>query len=82
MTAHYSRQQAVLNPNPLPGGDRFLLCAELMRTDEGDGRGETVMYVQGASDAELNAAEADMLIADVAAWVAKLKVQRRQMGAE
>lgn len=80
LTAHCSPEQAVLNLRPLPIGSRFLLRAELMRTDEGDARGETVLYVQGESDMELSADEVDLHIADMEAWVAKLRVLRRQMG--
>ena len=57
-----------------------MIRAELVRMDEGDVRGETVLYVQGESDVELSAEEVDLHIADLEAWVAKLRVLRRQMG--
>lgn len=81
MTAHCSPEQVVANPNPLPNGSRFLLRVELMRTDEGAGRGETVMYVQGESDAELSRDEARMWLADMKALVAKGEILVEQMDA-
>ena len=77
MTAHFSPQQRL----SAAGAVESLLRVELMRTDERDDRGETMMYVQGAADVELSRDEADLFIADFEAMLAKLKVQRRQMDA-
>lgn len=81
MTAHSSPEQAVANLSPLPGGSPWMIRAELVRLDEGDARGETVLYVQGETDMELSRDEADLFIADFEAMLAKLKVLRRQMDA-
>ncbi|MDI5965769.1 DUF6907 domain-containing protein [Streptantibioticus silvisoli] len=78
-TAHFSLQQVLANPDPLPGDLPVLLRAEVTRLDEGGELGEPVMFVQGETDIELDAAGADMLIADMEAFVAKLRVLRGQM---
>lgn len=73
-TAHWSPQYVVRGE-----GSELVLRAELVRLDDGDSRGEEVLYVSGESDAELPPAEADIFIAQAQAFVDTLRVLRRQM---
>ncbi|MGY0062808.1 DUF6907 domain-containing protein [Streptomyces sp. LZ34] len=79
-TAHWSPQYQVANRRPLPDTIPVILRAELSRIDEGDRRGETVLYVSGESDIDCDRDEADVLIADVRAFLTALVTMRRQMG--
>lgn len=79
-TAHWSPQYRVTNHRPLPGTIPVILRAELSRIDEGDRRGETVLYVSGETDIDCDRYEADVLIADVQAFLTALVTMRRQMG--
>ncbi|WP_372458236.1 DUF6907 domain-containing protein [Streptomyces sichuanensis] len=54
--------------------------AELVWSDEGAELGETRLCVQGETDIDLSAAEADALIAQAQAFVDSLRVLRRRMG--
>lgn len=78
-TAHWSPQVQLPNPNPLPGSSAVMLRAELYRGDQGAEMAETLLYVQGETDIELTAHEADVFIAHAQAWVDSLRVLRRQM---
>ncbi|MBB1252903.1 hypothetical protein H3146_05915 [Streptomyces sp. OF3] len=73
-TTHWGTQQRVANPRPLSADGRTVMRAELHRND-----GATVIYVQGESDIDLTAAEADKFIADVDAWLVTLRAMRAQM---
>jgi hypothetical protein len=79
-TAHWSRQYQMENPSLLPGDERVMLRAELVRIDEGHAVAEQALYVAGATDVELSADEADIFIAQAQAFVDTLRVLRRQMG--
>lgn len=79
-TAHWSPQVKWMNPRPLEGTSGVLLRAELHRGDAGSALGEPVLYVQGETDIDLTADEADVFIAQAQAFVDTLRVLRRQMG--
>ncbi|WP_329143504.1 hypothetical protein OIU91_06105 [Streptomyces sp. NBC_01456] len=79
-TWHWSPQYVLGNPRPLSDDSPVILTAELSRGDEGDGVGEAVLYVQGMTDIDLSAAEADIFIAQAQAFVDTLRVLRAQMG--
>lgn len=77
-TAHWSPQYALANPRPLYG-QPVMIRAELSRMDEGDETDRTVLFVQGETDIDLTADEADIFIAQAQAWVDTLRVLRQQM---
>ncbi len=80
VTAHWSPQYQLANPRPLADAFPVVLRAELYRSDENAETGETVLYVQGETDIDLSAAEADVFIAQAQAFVDTLRVLRAQMG--
>ncbi|GAA0454013.1 DUF6907 domain-containing protein [Streptomyces stramineus] len=79
-TSHWGSQYRLANPFPGAAPDEWLVSAELYREDTNTDTGYTTLYVQGVSDAELEAPEVDALIAQAEAFVATLRVLRRQMG--
>jgi hypothetical protein len=79
-TWHWSPQYTVGNPRPLDAGPAVILRAELFVGDEGDRRGDASLYVQGETDIDLSAAEADIFITNMQAFVDTLRVLRSQMG--
>lgn len=80
-TAHWGPQYRLPNPRPLNADDAsVMLRAELFRYDEGARTGETVLYIQGETDVDLSADEADMFIAQAQAFVDTLRVMRRHVG--
>ncbi|WP_445047196.1 DUF6907 domain-containing protein [Streptomyces drozdowiczii] len=79
-TAHWSSQVRLPNLRPLDGSAGVMLRAEVYRGDEGESVGEPVLYVQGESDIDLTADEADVFIAQAQAFVDTLRVLRQQMG--
>lgn len=78
-TWHWSHHYQLANPLPDANGDT-LLRAELYQSDEDDATGEQRLSVTGESVADLSADEADILIAQMQAFVDTLRVLRRQMG--
>jgi hypothetical protein len=78
-TDHWSPQALLPNPNPLPGESETILRAELYRGDEGSETAETLLYLQGETDIDMTADEADIFIAQAQAFVDTLRVMRRQM---
>lgn len=78
-TAHFSLQVQLPNPRPLPGTSSAMLRAELYRGDENDRTSATTLYVQGETDTEMTADDADIFIAQAQAFVDTLRVLRRQM---
>ncbi|WP_442817826.1 DUF6907 domain-containing protein [Streptomyces sp. NBC_01591] len=79
-TAHWSQQVQLSNPKPLSGLSAVMLRAELYRGDQGSEVAEPLLYVQGETDIDLTADEADIFIAQAQAFVDTLRVLRRQMG--
>ncbi|MCD9196041.1 DUF6907 domain-containing protein [Streptomyces albireticuli] len=79
-TWHWSPQYRLSNPRPLEGDVPVILRSELYRSDEESGTGEVKLYLSGETDIDLGRDEADVLIADLDAFVATLRVLRRQMG--
>lgn len=77
---HLSAEYRVENPAPLDDESAFMLRAQLLQIDRVTGEDTLVMYVSGESDVELEADEADVLIAQMQAFVDTLRVLRRQMG--
>lgn len=65
---------------PSLSGPQPVLSAQLYRLDEGDGLGAAEVYLKESGMA-LDPLAVDMLIADLEAFAAKLRVMRRQMGA-
>lgn len=80
VTWHWSPQYRLANPDPLISEDPVMLRAELVRNDEGQGVGETRLFVAGETDVELGAAEADIFIGQMQAFVDTLRIMRSQMG--
>lgn len=78
-TWHWGHSYQLANPAPDATGD-VLLRAELSRCDEDNETGEPRLSLSGESEADLSADEADILIANMQAFVDTLRVLRRQMG--
>lgn len=79
-TAHWSPQHHLPTPRPQAGSSPVMLRAELYRGDRDAEVGQTLLYLQGETDIDLNADEADIFIANAQAFVDTLRVLRRQMG--
>jgi hypothetical protein len=80
-TFHWSPQYTVSSPRPFDADSAVILSAELCVGDEDDQQGETTLYVYGDTDIDLSAAEADIFIANMQAFVDTLRVLRQQMDA-
>lgn len=79
-TWHWSPQYHLANAWANGDDASPLMRAELARCDEDDKVGGTSMFVQGEREANLSAAEADIFIAHLQAFVDTLRVLRSQMG--
>lgn len=77
-TWHWSPQYRLANP--VSEGPDTLLFAEIVRNDEDSATGEPAMFVQAQGAIEVGADDADILIAQMQAFVDTLRVLRRQMG--
>lgn len=80
VTTHLSSEHSVANPDPLDDAPALMMRAQLLKIDRAQGENTLVMYVNGESDVELGGDDADILIAQMQAFVDTLRVLRRQMG--
>ncbi len=81
MTIHLSAEHSVANPDPLDGDSSdALIKAQLLKIDRSPDEDTFVMYLGGESDVEVDKDGADILIAQMQAFVDTLRVLRRQMG--
>ncbi|RPK56183.1 hypothetical protein EES43_24385 [Streptomyces sp. ADI96-02] len=82
MTVHLSAEHSVANPDPLDGDVAdALIKAQLLKIDRTPDDDTLVMYLSGETDAEVDKNGADILIAQMQAFVDTLRVLRRQMDA-
>ncbi|MEU0354930.1 DUF6907 domain-containing protein [Streptomyces cyaneofuscatus] len=82
MTIHLSAEHGVANPDPLDGDlTDVLIKAQLLKIDRTPEEDTFVMYLSGETDVEVDKDGADILIAQMQAFVDTLRVLRRQMDA-
>jgi hypothetical protein len=80
VTWHWGQRVRLANPDPLPDTTPVILRAELFRNDEDGELGVPSMYLSGETDVEMGAAEIDVFLVQLQAFVDSVRVMRRQMG--